>query len=127
MIKIVYGLAAYFLLTGVYVIVAPIHFYTNIPGVSLMGSFNMHFIRDVGLVFLASGGAMFWGVKKGIKSTAVAGASWPFLHAVFHIQIWVVMRDCTIDLVTLADFTAVIIPGFLALYATVKIKGRKND
>ena len=87
-----------------------------------MGPFNLHFIRDVALVFMASGGAMAWGIKHGIKSTAIAGARWPFLHALFHIQIWAGMRDFAIDIVTLSDLIAVIIPGLLALYSSSKIE-----
>lgn len=120
--KIVYVLACYFLLTGLYLLIAPTHFYNNTPGVSLMGPLNLHFIRDVGFVFLASGGGMYWGVKNAIKSTAMLGASWPFLHALFHIQIWVGMRGFALDFITLADLVGVIIPGLLALYATYKMQ-----
>ena len=90
-----------------------------------MGPFNLHFIRDVGLVFIACGGAMIWGAKHGIKSTVVAGACWPFLHAVFHVQIWAGMRGFALDLITLADFIAVVIPGFAALFAAFKMEAGK--
>ena len=124
--KIVYVLACYFFLTGLYLLIAPMHFYTNTPGVAIMGPFNLHFIRDVGLVCLASAGGMFWGVKHGIKSTAVVGASWPFLHALFHIQIWAGMRGYALDFITLADLVGVVIPGSLALYATCKLESRSK-
>lgn len=126
MTRTIYILAAYFFLTGLYLLLAPMHFYSNTPGVSLMGPFNLHFIRDVGLVFLASSGAMAWGVKHQVKSTAVAGASWPFLHALFHIQIWAGMRGFAMDFITLSDFIAVIIPGLLALYAACKMAGAEK-
>lgn len=120
--KIIMGLSLYFFLTGCYVLFAPLHFYQNVPGVAAMGPFNLHFIRDVGLVFIASGGAMAWGIKTQIKSTLIAGAAWPFLHAVFHIQIWAGMRGFAMDFVTLSDFVAVIVPGLAALYGALKME-----
>lgn len=120
--KILFMLAAYFFLTGLYLLFAPMHFYSNVPGVSSMGPFNLHFIRDVGLVFIASGGAIAYGVQQGVKSTAVAGACWPFLHALFHLQIWAGMRGFAMDFITLSDFVGVIIPGVLALYLAYKVE-----
>lgn len=120
--KIMLGLSLYFFLTGCYLLLAPMHFYQNVPGVSAMGPFNLHFIRDVGLVFMASGGAMTWGITKRVKSTLVAGAAWPFLHALFHIQIWAGMRGFAMDFITLSDFVAVIVPGLVAMYGALKLE-----
>jgi hypothetical protein len=49
------GLGAIWCATGVYIFAAPEAFYENTPGLSIMGPFSVHFIRDVGLAFLASG------------------------------------------------------------------------
>lgn len=123
--KIFYLFALYYLLTGFYIFFAPMQFYTNTPGVALMGPYNFHFIRDIAFVFMASSGAMLWGIKHGIKSTAVAGAAWPFLHSLFHLQVWG-MRDFALDFITAADFSAVIIPGFIVLYLAVKHVGESK-
>ena len=46
---------AVWLLAGTAIFLAPGHFYALTPGVALFGPFNAHFIRDVGLVYVASG------------------------------------------------------------------------
>jgi len=63
-------LSVYFILTGFYIGVMPETFYRLTPGLDTMGPFNMHFIRDVALTFLVSGGAMLWG-------GACGAAAWP--------------------------------------------------
>ena len=119
--KLIYLFAGYYLLTGLYILFAPVHFYNNVPGLVAMGPYNMHFIRDVALVFIACSGAIAWGCRYQIRSTAIAGAVWPALHALFHIQIWV-GRDFAVDLIAASDFIAVIIPGFICLWACSQIR-----
>jgi len=46
---------ALWLLAGTAIFLAPGHFYALTPGVALFGPFKAHFIRDVGLVYVASG------------------------------------------------------------------------
>lgn len=115
-------LGAIAMLTGVYIFFAPHTFYDSIPGLSLMGPFSIHFIRDVALAFLASGGAMVWGAWKRIRGVALAGAAWPFLHALFHIQIWS-MRGFPFDNIAGYDFALVIIPAFVAAWAAWQLEG----
>lgn len=98
------------LLTGPYMFFAPNVFYDNTPGVSMMGPFNLHFIRDVGLAFLVSGGAVIFGALQRNRALAIAGAMWPFLHGLFHLQIWAA-RNFALDQVAAFDFAAVIIPA----------------
>ena len=50
---IVVGL--FHLVNGIAMIVAPDVWYANTPGVSFTGPINIHFIRDIGLAFAASG------------------------------------------------------------------------
>jgi len=123
--KLIYFFAAYYLLTGLYILFAPIHFYNNVPGLPAMGPFNMHFIRDVALVFIACSAAIAWGCKHQQRSTAIAGAAWPALHAMFHLQIWA-GRDFALDFIAASDFLAVIIPGFVVLWACSKIRTRSR-
>lgn len=118
--KLIYFIAAYYFFTGLYILVAPMHFYNNVPGLPSMGPYNMHFIRDVALVFIACSVAIAWGCKHQQRSTAIAGAAWPAMHAVFHLQIWV-GRDFALDIISASDFLAVIIPGFVVLWACSKI------
>ncbi len=110
-------------LTGLFIFFMPRVFYESVPGLDLMGPFSIHFIRDVGLAFLASGGAMLWGGWFRNATAAVCGASWPSLHAVFHLQIWG-MRGFPFDHIFFFDFFAVIIPAFAALWAAIRLRNR---
>jgi len=119
--NIVFIIAGISVITGFYVFFAPQRFYNMTPGVEMMGPFNIHFIRDVGLVFLASGGAMGWGAWKLNPPVAIAGATWPALHAVFHIQIWGA-RGFPFDSIFGFDLVAVIFPAFIGLLSAFKLQ-----
>jgi len=109
------------LLTGPYIFFAPTVFYENTPGVSMMGPFNLHFIRDVGLAFLVSGGAVIFGVLQRNRGLAIAGALWPFLHGLFHLQIWTA-RGFPFDQVAGFDFAAVIAPATAMMILAWRLK-----
>jgi hypothetical protein len=70
---------------------APEGWYAAIPGVAMTGPFNHHFILDVGMAFVASGGFLVLGVRGNASAAvfAVAGATWPILHALIHITGWI--------------------------------------
>ena len=119
------GLGAIWVMTGVYIFVDPMGFYEAVPGLQLMGPFNMHFIRDVGLAFIASGGALAWGGFAEARALALAGIAWPSLHALFHIQIWS-HRGFPFDNIFAFDLFAVIGPPAFALLAVLKL-GRTQD
>jgi hypothetical protein len=111
--------------TGIYMFVVPQTFYDRTPGVEMMGPFNVHFIRDAALAFLASGIAMVWGAVTRNRGVAFAGAAWPLLHALFHIQIWIV-RGTPFDFVAGFNFLAVIAPALLAASAASRLKTRTS-
>ena len=119
------GLAVYFLLTGIYILVLPEVFFRNTPGLAAMGPFNMHFIRDVALTFLVSGGAMLWGALNRNRAALICGAAWPFLHALYHCVIWG-HRGFPFDFIWAVDVGAVIIPGFIAMFVALRssVRGR---
>ena len=110
------ALGIVWVLTGLYVLADPEGFYASIPGLSLMGPFSVHFIRDVGLAFVASGGALAWGARAGAFGIALAGLAWPFLHALFHVQIWA-HRGFPLDGIFAFDVVVVIAPPVLGLLA----------
>jgi len=114
-------LSVYFLGTAIYILCLPETFYRLTPGLDVMGPFNMHFIRDVGLTFLVSGGAMLWGGAKRNRVALICGAAWPFLHALYHCVIWW-HRGFPIDQIWAVDLTAVILPGFAAMALAVMPK-----
>ena len=109
---IVLGLVHF--ISGCTALLAPQFFYDTIPGLSLMGPFHLHLVRDVGLALIASGGAVMWGALKADRSAAICGSLFPVLHALLHVQIWV-RRDFVLDYITAFDFFIVAIPACLML------------
>ena len=108
-------------LTGPFIFFAPQTFYDTVPGLSMMGPFSLHFIRDVGLAFTASGACVVYGAYRGSKELAIAGALWPFLHGLFHIQIWV-KRGVPLDHIAAFDLSAVILPSLLMMVLAVRLE-----
>jgi hypothetical protein len=121
MIRVVLiGLGAAWLMTGVIIFADPMGFYQAVPGLKQMGPFNAHFVRDVGLAFIASGGVLVWGAYRSVRGLAQAGIAWPAMHAVFHVHIWG-HRGFPLDAVFAFDLTFVILPPFLALLFAHKL------
>lgn len=83
-------LGLFYLVNGVWMAVAPGAWYLATPGVTHTGPMNPHFIPDIGLAFLASGAGLLIGTRAGptAAALALAGATWPALHALFHIWLW---------------------------------------
>jgi hypothetical protein len=78
---------------GLWMLVASDGWYATIPGVSLTGPINHHFIADIGLAYVASGTGLLLGAR-GIRSAgafAVAGSAWPAMHALLHAWGWIHM------------------------------------
>ena len=52
---------------------------------------HFHFIADIGMAFLASGTGLLLGARRGTANAAwaVAGATWPALHALLHVKEWI--------------------------------------
>jgi hypothetical protein len=91
MIRWFLGLLGLFhLLNGLWMIAAPDAWYAAVPGVAMTGPANHHFIVDIGLAFAASGVGMMAAFRSGASATAfaLAGATWPTLHGLFHVVEW---------------------------------------
>jgi hypothetical protein len=84
-------LGLFHLLGGLWMIATPMNWYEAVPGVVATGPMNHHFIVDIGLAFVASGAGMLMARRKGVAAAAfvLAGATWPALHACFHVWEWV--------------------------------------
>ena len=121
--KVLFLASAFFIGTGVYMLVMPVVFYDNTPGVAMMGPYNSHFIRDAGLAFSISGAALFWGAKTSNQSVAIFGSSWPAAHAIFHIWIWLT-RGAPFDEVALVNLVAIQLPAWLSLLASLRFTRR---
>ena len=121
----IYTVAGLYLATAVYMFAAPRAFYDGTPGVAMMGPYNTHFIRDAGLAFLTSGGALLWGALKRNPAVAVFGAVWPCLHAAFHVWIWLA-RGVPFDTVALVNLVGIQLPAWLALVAALQLQGERE-
>lgn len=120
---LLYVLAAYYGLTGLYILIAPETFYRQTPGLVEMGPYNAHFVIDVGLVFITVGVGIIYGIVRRNNSVIVFAAMWPLLHALFHMKIWG-HRGFLFDTIWFSDLAGVIVPGvilaFLALTGSRK-------
>lgn len=83
-------LGLFHLANGLYMLAAPDAWYAAVPGVTLTGPINHHFIEDVGLAYIASALGLLLGARKGNAAAAfaLAGATWPVLHALLHLWGW---------------------------------------
>jgi hypothetical protein len=102
----------------------PHTWYNTVPGVAMMGPFNLHFIRDVALAFLMSAGALAYGAWRADRTAAVIGAAWPCLHALFHIWIWI-MCGLPFDQIAVVNLIGIQLPSWLALAAALNFSPRE--
>ena len=115
MVRIVQWLhVGWFLMLAVWMFFSPMSWYQTTPGVVETGPFNMHFVMDIGLVFLMSAGAMAYGLRLQNQTAIVCGAVWPALHAAFHIFIWF-QRGIPFDLIALSNLVGIQLPAWGAL------------
>src|SRR5262245_2309617 len=114
---ILMGLAA--LANGVFMLVSPEHWYFAVPGVTDTGSFNQHFIRDIGLIFLFMGAAFLLGAAKPNYRLVLWAAPtlWLAAHALFHV--WEVAVGISGPSVLFRDFPAVTLPAIIGAGLTL--------
>ena len=104
----------------------PHTWYDTVPGVAMMGPYNLHFIRDIALAFLLSATGLFWGALKWDRTAAIAGAAWPWLHALFHIWIWL-GRGLPFDQVALVNLFGIQLSAWLALAAALNFTRKETS
>ncbi len=115
-LAVVLGLAA--IANGVFMLASPQGWYFAVPGVTTTGSFNQHFIRDIGIVFLFIGAGFLTGAfKPGLRLFAWAAPTiWLSAHALFHF--WeVAVGICSASALG-RDFPAVTLPALLGWVLT---------
>lgn len=117
--SILFLIAALNACNALYMWFAPHAWYDAVPGVAMMGPFNLHFVRDIALAFGMSAGVLFYGALKPDRNAAVCGATWPAMHALFHIWIWLA-RGLPFDEIALVNLVGIQVPAWLALAAALK-------
>lgn len=103
---------------GVFMMINPALWYTEVPGVARTGAFNQHFIRDIAILYMIIGGALLGGILRREYSVMLWGttALWLSGHAVFHV--WEVMVGLCGPETLIGDFPAVTLPALITLGLT---------
>lgn len=115
-LAVVLGVAA--LANGVFMLASPEGWYFAVPGVTTTGSFNQHFIRDIGIVFLFIGAGFLTGAfQPHLRLFAWSAPTiWLSGHALFHF--WeVAVGICSASALG-RDFPAVTLPALLGWVLT---------
>jgi hypothetical protein len=108
-------IGVWFLALGSFMLLMPMNWYQITPGVVETGPFNMHFVMDIGLVFIACGALFVFGAIKGNAALMLSAAIWPAMHALFHIYIWF-SRDMALDAIAFSNLVGIQLPGWAALF-----------
>jgi len=100
---------------GAVMLTAPEMWYSAVPGVPATGPANIHFIRDIGLAFLAAGAALLMAGRRPDDGRLIAVAA-IFLggHAIYHL---VEMAHGTTLAAAARDIVLIVVPGLLPLAA----------
>ena len=91
-VRIVIGaLGLFYLVQAFWMLGAPGNWAESVVHLAAPDHLHFHFIADIGMAFLASGAGLLLGVRRGLANGAwaVAGAAWPFLHALIHLHEWI--------------------------------------
>jgi len=100
---------------GLVMLAVPDIWYSAVPGVPETGPANIHFIRDIGLAFLAAGAALLMASRRPDDGRLVAAAT-IFLggHAIYHL---LDMTHAATIAVAARNILLVVVPGLLPLAA----------
>jgi hypothetical protein len=103
---------------GLFMLTVPRAWYYFVPGVTNTGSFNQHFIRDIGIIQMFLGAAFGIGmIRPALRVELWAAATlWLIAHAVFHL--WEVTVGICSPSVILRDFPAVTLPALIGIALT---------
>ncbi|MGI9327038.1 MAG: hypothetical protein ACR2PZ_17605 [Pseudomonadales bacterium] len=114
-ILILWALVAYYLITGLFISVAPLAFYETGPGVSDTGPYNMHFLRDVGFAFTVSSVGIAYGLKRKLKPLLLFGTAWLAMHGLFHLTLWF-LHTHPASSSAVIDLVLVVLPAAVVTY-----------
>lgn len=117
---IIYFIAVAYALNGLFMLIEPRLWYDTIPGVSMLGPFNTHFVRDIGILYLVVAGGFVWGLRPGQNSVLLFACIWPALHAIYHLNMWA-GRGFPFDDVAAVNAIAIQAPAWAALYVAWRI------
>jgi uncharacterized protein YjeT (DUF2065 family) len=100
---------------GLIMLAAPADWYAAVPGVAQSGSFNPHFVRDIGAAYMVAGAALLWfAIDRRARAAAQAGAAFLTLHALVHLWDLAARREDAHQL--FAELPTVFVPPALAIW-----------
>ncbi len=95
---------------GLVMLAAPSFWYGAVPGVTATGPANSHFIRDIGLAFLAAATALIWASRGGPRALIVVAVVFLGGHAAYHL-----VEMALHGSVSIRDLAVIVLPSFLPL------------
>jgi hypothetical protein len=109
------ALGVFHLANGLAMLVFPSTWALQVVHLAAPDHLHFHFITDIGMAFAVSGAGLLLAARRGAAGAiwALAGAVWPLLHGLFHLEEWIMNgppRAMT-DLVN--EGVGVILVGFL--------------
>jgi hypothetical protein len=83
-------LGLYHLANGLVMLAAPAWWAATAVHLAAPDHLHFHFIADIAMAFVASGAGLLLSARRtaGAGIWAVAGATWPALHALIHVHAW---------------------------------------
>jgi len=113
-------------LNGLWMLFSPASWYASIPGVDQTGSLNEHFVRDVGISYLAAAvGLLFTAARPRQAFPAMlVVTSLLGLHALMHLWEFVAGHGEMNQLAI--DFPGVILPAIICSWITITL-ARASD
>ena len=113
--------------TGLWMLASPDGWYAAVPGVPMTGPNNHHFVSDIGLAYIASGIGMVFAFRNGAiaAALALAGATWPLLHAGLHVWGWIAHGFPSRADVAISEVVGVVLLGVLG-FAVALSNARKE-
>lgn len=103
---------------GLYMLASPEPWYYAVPGVTMTGPFNQHFVRDIGLIYLFTGAALLVGAVRERQRVVLWAVPtvWLAGHALFHF--WeVAVGICSASAIP-RDFPGVTLPAIVGAALT---------
>lgn len=109
----------FLLANGLFMLVAPSAWYHFVPGVTLTGPLNQHFVRDIGIIQAFLGVAFVIGVLLPENRVVLwtAATSWLSAHAILHL--WEVAVGICHPSSIARDFPAVSLPALTGVVLSV--------
>lgn len=125
MLRILWFIGGYYVVSAVFMWTQPQAWYANTPGVAAMGPFNLHFIRDIALAFGVAGLAILHAARTQSRNVLLVGLGWPALHAFYHLAIWA-NHGFAFDMIALVNLLGIQLPVWTSLAIAFSIQPKEQ-